>query len=645
MRAVLAALSLSLLASFAMFACDSSVRVGELRPDASTPVPLAPPPDVPDAGTRIASWRMHTPNVPCTIYAMDEIRSDDLWIGCDGGRIYRFDGVRARLAYEVEDASIFSLLWVAPDGQVWAGAQESYEDDATTQLHHFDGTRWSKVGDASKRIVAIGGAGTSDVWLATETQILRREGGAFVPVFTAPAGSFRACTFSAPDHGTCVGTSGLAVAWNGTTWSAIAGAPWSASAEVFGVEHDTLAKKTTFFYGEPIDHPNGDHSCRMARETGGAFTSYQAALPCFARFRVARRRTGTVSAGGRSFMLLAVDENYGGALVFDPVEDTVEPLCGPVLAFSTGSANTRAGGLYGLLATLVGAAGNHLALSAASGSSVDFGDLSVAPDGTGWARVEDTTACGSITDRLVRFEDGAWAPVAGPQGAQSGRGLAAASRDHAYTTDFASEALLVYAAGGWTEGPKLVEPWSLWAAKADDVWIGGAKENFGHYDGKAFTSFKGPDRRRQVEQILGAGPEVWMVLQGVVSGDTDVHVVRWAGGELTEWNDGIAFAGAQVTLAALDEEHVYRTGVPAQVWDGARWKKLGFDANGVWPRSPEEVYFTDRGDIWKWDGRERTRVFHGFVPITAIAGAKDHAFAVGPGGLTLEFAEWPDEER
>lgn len=634
-------LSSALVASLA-FACDSSVRVGELRPEAPPPGPLVPDAEVEDAGARKASWRLHAPIAPCTIYAMAEVRADDLYVGCNGGRIYRFDGVRAELALQVEDTSFFSLLWVAPDGQVWAGAQSAYAADATTQLHHFDGKRWSKLGDASRRFTSIAGVG-SDVWFATEREILHLDGGDLVPSFTATKGALRACSFSAPDAGYCVGTAGLAVAWDGATWTDVAGAPWSASAEVFGVEVDALAEKTTFFYGEPLDHPNGDHSCRAARLSGETFSAGQANRPCFPDSRIARKRTGKVFVGGRSFMLLAPNASYGGALVFDLDADTVGQLCGPVLAFSTGLANTRAGGLYGLLATLVGAGGNQIALDAASGSSLDFTDLSVAPDGTAWARVEDRTACGSVSDRLVRFEDGTFRPVAAPQGALSGRGLAAIAADRAYTIDLATDRLLVHAAGGWREGPELEEPWSLFASKVDDVWIGGVRESFGHYDGEAFRSIEPPGRRRQVEQILAVGDEVWMVQQGVVADDTDEHVVRYVNGARTEWNIGLQ--RSRVGLAALDASRVYRSGSPAQVWDGARWRSLGFDASGVWIRSPKEVYFTDRGDIWRWDGRRRELAYRGFIPITAIAGAQDRGFAVGPGGLTIELAEWPSEQR
>jgi hypothetical protein len=644
MRAALAILFLAGVVVSMLAACDSSVRVGELRPPPAPPGSLTPEDPV-DAGTRSASWRRHAPLLPCTAYALAEVRSDDLYIGCNGGRIYRFDGVKARLAYEIEDTNIFSLLWVAPDGHVWAGAQSSYDRTAPTQLHHFDGTTWSKVGSASKRINSIAGAGAGNVWVATERQILHYEGGFFVPSFTATNGIFRACSFAAPNKGTCVGTNGLAVAWNGTSWSAITGAPWSAAAEVFGVEDDSFDKTSTFFYGEPLTHPNGDYSCRIARSVGGTFTSYLANVPCFASFSVARKRTGSVYVGGRKLMLLAISENYGGGLIFDLGMDTVEPLCGPVLAFSTGLANTRAAGLYGLLATMVGAGGRQVALDAIAGSNLDFGDLSVAPDGTAWARGEDTTACGSVTDRLLRFEDAAWAPVPGPQGAMSGRALAAVSYERAYTIDLGRDMLLAYAPGGWTDGPVLDQPWALGAAKADDVWIGGTSENFGHYDGKTLTAIKAPGRRRQVEQIVPVGGEVWMMQLGTVSGDTDEHIVRYANGAETEWNTGISVAGAQVTIAALDVSHVYVTGAPAQIWDGTSWRRLDFDANGVWPRSPEEVYFTDGGDIWRWNGRVRERVYRGFVPITAIAGAKDRGFAVGPGGLTVEFGLWPDEVR
>ena len=651
MRAAHAIVSLARLALLALLAggaaCDSSVRVGELRADAGAPPPdtLTPPVDPADAGIRIASWRRHAPLVPCTVYAMAEVRADDLYVGCNGGRIYRFDGVNARLAYEVDDESLFSLLWVAPDGQVWAGAQKGYAADAPTQLHHFDGTKWSTIGGATKRITSIAGAGTSGVWISTETQILHQEGDVLVPKLTTTKGAFRACTFAAPDKGTCVGTEGLAVAWDGATWSPVTGAPWSAVAEVFGVEYDSLEKSITYLYGEPITHPNGDHACRIARASNGAFSNHQASTPCFARSRIARKRTGSVYVNARKLVLLAIDETYGDGLVFDPGADTVTPLCGRVLAFSAGLANTRAGGLYGLLATLVGAGGGQVALDATVGSNLDFVDLSVAPDGAAWARVEDTTACGSVTDRLVRSEGASWAPVPGPQGALSGRGLAAVSRDRVYTIDLGRDQLLAYADGGWTEGPLLEQPWSLGATKRDDVWIGGTAESFGHFDGKSFTSVRGPGRRRQVEQILPVGTDVWMVQLGVVSGDTDHHIVRYAAGAVTEWNVGLEYAGGQVRLAAVDASHVYASGTPAQMWDGTSWKELDFQAGGVWPRSPEEIYFVDGGDIWRWNGRVRERVYHGFIPIRAIGGAKDHGFAVGPGGLTLEFATWPDEVR
>jgi hypothetical protein len=646
MRPALATFALATLTIVAACAsCDSSARVGELRQDVPVPGEPTPPVDPVDAGTPLPTWRRQAPLVPCTIYAMAEVRSDDLYIGCNGGRIYRFDGVKVRLAYEVEDTSVFSTLWVAPDGQVWAGAQASYKADAPTQLHHFDGVKWSPVGGASRRITSITGADTSGPWITTATQIFHLEGGALVPSFTATAGVFRACAFTAPDDGACVGTRGLAVTWNGTTWSPVTGAPWSASAEVFGVEGDSLAKSTTFFYGEPITHPNGSHACRIARSSGGAFTSYAASTPCFASSRIERKRTGTVYVNGRKLLLISTDESYGGGLVFDPSADTVEPLCGPALAFSTGLANTRAGGLYGLLATMVGVGGVHVALNAAAGSNLDFTELSVAPDGTAWARVEDQTACGSVSARLVRFESPAWAPVPGPQGALSGRGLAAVARDRLYTIDLGRDQLLTYTEGGWVDGPVLEQPWSLGATRRDDLWIGGTAENFGHYDGRTFTPTRAPARLRQVEQIVPVGDEVWMVQQGVTSGDTDEHVVHYASGVVTDSNLGIQFAGSQTRLGALDPSHVYASGAPAQVWDGTTWKPLTFDANGVWPRSPEEVYFIDGGDIWRWNGRTRERAYHGFIPIRAIGGAKDHGFAVGPGGLTIEFGVWPDEVR
>ena len=69
---------------------------------------------------------------------------------------------------------------------------------------------------------------------------------------------------------------------------------------------------------------------------------------------------------------------------------------------------------------------------------------------------------------------------------------------------------------------------------------------------------------------------------------------------------------------------------------------MPFDASGVWARKPDEVWFTKGGDIHIWNGEKLERAYHGFVPISYIDGAGDRAFAVGPGGLTLELGEWTD---
>lgn len=52
-----------------------------------------------------------------------------------------------------------------------------------------------------------------------------------------------------------------------------------------------------------------------------------------------------------------------------------------------------------------------------------------------------------------------------------------------------------------------------------------------------------------------------------------------------------------------------------------------------------------RGDIWRWDGKRRTRVYHGVIPISQIAGSKNRGFAVGPDGLTVVLQSWPSPER
>lgn len=632
----------------AMVACDSSARVGEVRPEEPAPPgPTFVPLETEDAGAPQPEWRLHSPSIPCTIYALEARQADKLYVGCAGGRIYRYDGVKASVEYTAEDEKvIFSLLWDAQNGEVWAGAQQSYKGDAKTQLYHFDGKQWSKVGSASERITSLTGFG-KDVWITTESQIRHYDGKKFVTSFTTPKGSFRACTFANANEGYCVGSEGLAVVWNGETWSSsLTNVPWSTNAEIFGVELDTYPKKrAVFLYGEPFKDPHGDHLCRATSYADGAFTTGSAKQNCFTDFDVARRRTGQVNVEFSTKFLLSPDDSSVGALAFNLEDDQITPVCGPALAFSSGQANTHVGGKYGFFGTLLASGGKQLSTDVLFGSDIEFRNLSVAPNGTAWARTESATACGSVSDRLVRFEDGVWSPVAAPQGALSGIGLTAVSRDQALTADPFTDALLVREGETWNPGPAVKNAWSLFASKADDVWIGTSDGGFGHVDGKTFTLTGQPTGSRQVNQILAVDDEVWMLELGYTQQDTDEHIVRWADGKRTEWNPGSLRADSAIQLAAIDKTHVYRSGHPAQMWNGKAWVKYSFDAYGVWARSLDEVYFTSGNDICRLKGKECELAYHGVSSIIAIAGSKDHAIAVGYGGLTIEFAEWPDSKH
>jgi len=623
----------------AIAACDTSVRVGELHEE--PPADGGPLLPQPDASTELPlTWRLRTPLVPCTIYSMVEVRADQIFIGCAGGLLYRFDSVHATVSYTASEDAIVSLLWASSDHEVWAGIQASYDEKSPTELRRFDGTKWQPVPSPGSRIVAIAGADAKNVWIATDDRIMRFDGTSFTTAYTATSGAFRSCTFASKDQGWCTGTNGLAIEWDGAAWTPMASVPWSSKAELFGVELDpTLGKSVHFLYGEPAASSNGDHACRFASYAAGTFTPRTATIPCFTDFDVARRRTGSVSVGLRSYVLVAPEAQYGGAFAFDVASDTVQPLCGPVIAVTSGQANTRAGGPYGFLATLVGSGGGGLAFTGANGSNLDFDDLSVAEDGTAWARVQDRTACGSVSDQLVRFEGAQWNPVPAPQAALSGRGLAAVANDRAYTISLFDDAIVESVAGDWHTGPKFENGWSIFAKKANDVWLGGTNESFGHYDGTRIEIVQPAGRQRQIEQILAVGSDVWMNVQGVTQGDTDQRIVRFSNGTSTEWSLGSGYARA--IISGVDESHVWRSGTPAAAWDGKIWKDLSFDASAVWARAANEIYFTTgRGDIMRWDGKRADRVYHGAVPFRAIMGAGDHAVAVGWGGLTVEMRRW-----
>lgn len=615
----------------ALAACNGSVNVGEVRVDDPTAPAEAADAGAPQPGPTENVWFRHAPLVPCSIYALAEVRADQIFVGCFGGQVYRFDGVTAKVDIDIGDAkAMFSLLWASSDGQVFAVAHGPSKT-APSVIYRWDGSRWGVLSAPSRRITSIGGTDASHVWMTTDDAIYRFGASGFEKVFDAPGGAFRACAFANTNKGYCTGLHGLAAAWNGTAWSAVTNGPWSPQATVFGVESDPESAEVSFFYGEPVS--GSEYTCHIARTSGSTFKTFSASTQCSRYDDDIRKATGSVVVGTNRYMLVASDDQYGSMDVFDTIKDEVRPVCGPVLAFSVAPSQTRVAGHDGFLGALVGTGGDQVTLEMNGDSAWSFEDLSVAPDGTPWARVRSRTVCTSSDQRLVRFEQGAWRPVVAPLTALVGFGLSAIDHDHAQTINPWNGAISEYVSGNWIEHPTMDTAWSLDAKRADDVWIGGAEGSFGHFDGKIFAAEPLPFGPVQIDQITTAGDDVWIVASGRNS-DTDTHIVRRAGGAFTEWK---LAGGYESRLSVVDATHIYRSGRPAAEWNGTEWKDLGFDADKIWARAPDEIYYTAFADIYRWNGRSAERVHHGLIPITALGGTKEHGFAVGSGGLTLEL--------
>lgn len=648
-------------------ACDSSVRVGELG-EAPPPAPkMELPASAPETSKALsaAGWTLRAPVVPCAIYAIAEVRADETYLGCDGGRIIRYDGAHAELVFAAQDESrIFSLMWAAPDGQIWAGAQRGLGDGATTQLVHLAAGKWTTMPSPGKRVVSIAGLDASNVWIATETEILRLHEGVFRPVFTTTpdAGAFRQCTFPEPNKGFCVGTRGLAVAWDGASWQVLRGGPWSADAEIFGVEVDPepySGSGLLVFWGEPAPDGKKDVKlCKVARFSHGEFDVFGGTYRSVARFDLARRRTSALYAKTRTYPILALARNE--VVTFGPRsgpgEDSANAVYGPVLALGKPreGAELLVGGSHGLLASLrdvAGLGGYGLALTSPE-ATLDFTDLSVASDGAAWVRGVESLYRTSSMYRIGRFENGRWQIVAAPDNVVSGRGLAAVGRDRVYTLPDllklagGEASMAAYSGGTWTSRALTFDPRSLTAKGVDDLWIAGRGGRLARMRGQEF-SVQQVERTGAILQIFAAGDDVWALVQREVFTDAGVHVsshlVRWSEGRVAEWElDKRDLDNAdEVSLSAVDASHVWRSGKPAAAWDGSTWQTLGFDASAVWARALDEVYFVQGGDISRWDGKALKRVYHGLIPISRISGSRERGFAVGPGGLTIEFARVP----
>jgi hypothetical protein len=96
------------------------------------------------------------------------------------GEVWSFDGRVARQVLAVEEFAITSLWGFAAD-DVWVGGYpvsgcDHCEAPATTELYHFDGTRWSAVSTGLVgRIDSLWGAAPDDVW-AVGSAILHFDG-------------------------------------------------------------------------------------------------------------------------------------------------------------------------------------------------------------------------------------------------------------------------------------------------------------------------------------------------------------------------------------------------------------------------------------------------------------------------------------
>lgn len=554
--------------------------------------------------------------------------------------MYLFDGVSAHPELETQDDDIFTFVWAAPDEEVWAVAQTGRKVSAPSTVRRYDGQQWTVVSDTpSERVDAFAAIDASHVFVAQGQTIRRFDGSQWREVYTLPAGAVRDCSFAKSDRGYCTGTNGFAAAWDGSTFVPVSGAPWSARAEILGAVVTELSDAVTFLYAEPKS--NGpEHTCRAARLRGSTWTNYAASVSCYPSYDVPRKRVAHVVVGGSIYPIVAPDGQFGGSLLFDAEQETWRSVCGPALTFAVGGAQTRAGGAYGLLGTLVGSGSGQVALVPFGSTALDFKDLAVARDGTAWARSELSTACESVTDQLHRFEGSAWKSIPGPTFAVGGDGLAAVSQSELLTISTGSDEVVAWRDGEWSPLFPYPTGRAIWAAHGQDVWVGSAtRDSFGHYDGTSFEVLR-DQRGRQIEQVVATSDgDAWLIARGFTESDTNLHVYHYDHGSFEEWNLGLEREAVHV--AARDRAHAWMSGSPAKAWDGSRWNALPFSASGVWARSEDEVWFSQGGDIVRWDGHTAERKYHGFVPIMHMTGSDTRGFAVGRGGLTIEYAEMP----
>ena len=536
--------------------------------------------------------------------------------------------------------NLVTSLWARSPDQVWGAAGRAF---------HWNGDAWSGLPGDPRLVDRVIGTGPDDLWFGGSILAHFKDGQlTSYPAAVPPDMGVFAMFRLADDQIWAVGTTGLALRWNGETWldkSMPSGADF---ASVWGrAPNDVWAIAA----GTPATPGTRMHW------NGTAWQAVDAGAPCtfmqvwgegpergWGRCRsgelqhwngadwveIADPAPGdSIEVAGSADSAFAAD-GTGRVMHWDGSRWTTL-LEGSLAADRIGfwsmtqmeGGDVLIGGDYGAIAHCSPSACSWLA-GGPSTARFSMKAVWVAGPGDAWA----------VGDGIAHFDGRTWLPVDAPL---QGRLYAVGGTS---PTDVwaVGDSVVHYDGCSWSaaETGTSLPLGAIWAGAPDDVWAVGGELTDGvavHFDGTSWTAHQMPV---EMSGVWGAGKDaVWAV-------GMDGTIMRWDG---EAWGPEGAWGGD--TMAWF--EAVWGTG-PDDVWLVGAKDYKGFiahrDASG-WsaaPRRQQPDWFlfalggSGSGDLWAagnfgrvmhWDGEEWSQQ-HDLVIQGALEG-----IAVGPGGSWL----------
>lgn len=540
-----------------------------------------------------ANYRGENIDTTQDLLAIHGSAANDVWAVGKGSKLLHYDGEHWNVQDlgSLIDASggagtgvLYGVFAAAPDA-VWAVGHTG----VGALIIHYDGSSWSSQPLAMatpQPLRAIWGFGTDKLWAVGDAGAIRSFDGAQWNADKSPTGAALSSVHGLAAHDVWAVGEGIAVHWNGTTWS---NANQGLSGTLYALRVDIAAPPPVMDAGVPMPapmpmdagadagpkEPEGPWSVWAFGEKGHVFRyngsvwaplASGTELPLYAATRLAEHT------------FLAVGEH------------------GQVSRFEADSRRNLSAGSHR----------NHLAMWGDGKTTWVVGDEIVRRDASGWT---------SLPRPVERALYGVWGDASGvwavgtagavvryENGMLQARDVNAAADAWLHAVWGTSSAVwivgdgglaLVAAAGSFIKVPtpvksNLTDVWGI----ADDVfWTVGDGGTVLRWDGMAWLRVPtGPmgGTIQNLRAVWGSGEnDVWVV-------GTEATILHWDGQRFSTLSKDAHYSLNDVWGRGRDEVYAVGSGGVALRWDGGQWNELHTGTSS----SLQAVFGDDQGRVF-----------------------------------------------